>query len=213
MKRFKDFKINEYLNIPNEYQDFVGFLKDNGINTELYGTGTYKTIGHLFQEIKEGETELNVENGKLVRRVQFVGARVLYKNNGSWLRLYETKQVFKDGRIRTRKNMPYSMAEKFKTGEDPKKVIIRGLDEELNIQVDTNQFTFYNRTEIENNEDYPGIISYHVGYEFLVILTDEQYKKEGYIEHQKDKDVYFNWRPINPVKESKMFCITKFGLL
>jgi hypothetical protein len=208
IRLFNDFteKINENVIVPGEYLDFITMLKDHGVDTDLYGTGTYKTLGHLFQEMKEGETELKSENGSLVRRVQFVGARILYKKDGTWLRLFEEKQIFKDGRERRRTNMPYSAAEKFKTGEDPKEVIVRGMKEELNIDITIDQFTFYNRNEISENSDYPGIKSFHIGYEFLVVLNDEQYNEDGYIERQKDKDVYFKWRPVSRViSESKFY--------
>jgi len=197
IKLFENFNyspINENVIIPGEYIDFVQMLKNKGIDTELYGTGTFKTIGHLYQEIHEGETELTEEDDQLVRRVQFVGARILYKKDGEWLRLYEEKQIFKDGRERRRTNMPYSAAEKFKSGEDPKEVIVRGMKEELKLDITKDQFAFYNRKEIENNDDYPGIKSFHIGYEFLVVLNDEQYNPDGYIERQSDKDVYFTWR-------------------
>jgi hypothetical protein len=196
IKLFEDFHINENIIIPGEYIDFVQMLKDHGINTELYGTGTFKTIGHLYHEIEEGETELTDEEGQLVRRVQFVGARILHKKDGKWWRLYEEKQIFKDGRERRRANMPYSAAEKFKSGEDPKEVIVRGMKEELNLDITKDQFAFYNKKEIENNDDYPGIKSFHIGYEFLVVLNDDQFLESGYIERQADKDVYFTWRPV-----------------
>lgn len=196
IKLFEDFHINENIIIPGEYIDFVQMLKDHGINTELYGTGTFKTIGHLYHEIEEGETELTDEEGQLVRRVQFVGARILHKKDGKWWRLYEEKQIFKDGRERRRANMPYSAAEKFKSGEDPKEVIVRGMKEELNLDITKDQFAFYNKKEIENNDDYPGIKSFHIGYEFLVVLNDDQFLESGYIEKQADKDVYFTWRPV-----------------
>lgn len=211
IKLFEDFNyktVNENVIIPGEYIDFVQMLKDHGINTELYGTGTFKTIGHLYQEIHEGETELTEEGGQLIRKVQFVGARILYKKDGEWIRLYEEKQIFRDGRERRRTNMPYSAAEKFKTGEDPKEVIVRGMKEELNLEISTNQFTFYNKVKMGEDGDYPGINSFHTGYEFLVILNDEQYTPEGYIERQKDKDVYFTWRPIPKVlTESALYIL------
>ena len=196
IKLFEDFHINENIIIPGEYIDFVQMLKDHDINTELYGTGTFKTIGHLYHEIEEGETELTDEEGQLVRKVQFVGARILHKKDGKWWRLYEEKQIFKDGRERRRANMPYSAAEKFKSGEDPKEVIVRGMKEELNLDITKDQFAFYNKKEIENNDDYPGIKSFHIGYEFLVVLNDDQFLESGYIERQSDKDVYFTWRPV-----------------
>jgi hypothetical protein len=194
IKLFENFHINENIIIPGEYIDFVQMLKDKGIDTELYGTGTFKTIGHLYQEIHEGETELTEEDSQLIRKVEFVGARIIYKKDDEWLRLYEEKQIFKDGRERRRTNMPYSAAEKFKSGEDPKEVIVRGVKEELDLDITKDQFTFYNKKEIENNDDYPGIKSFHIGHEFLVVLNDDQYNPDGYIERQSDKDVYFTWR-------------------
>jgi len=212
MKRislFTDFnRINENVIIPQEYLDFTNMLIEWGVPTELYGKDKYKTIGHLWQEIKEGETKLEEEDGQLIRRVQFVGARILYKKDENWIRLYEDRQVFKDGRVRRRVHMPYSAAEKFKLGEDPKEVIIRGVKEELDIILSDNQFVFYNKNEIENNDDYPGIKSIHTGHEFLVILNGDQYKEEGYVEEQKDKDVYFVWRPVGSIiKESLLYSI------
>ena len=78
----------------------------------------------------------------------------------------------------------------------------------MDIDITIDQFTFYNRNEISEDSDYPGIKSFHIGYEFLVVLNDEQYIEDGYIERQKDKDVYFKWRPVsNVIKESLFYNI------
>ena len=191
IRSFESFKSIE---LENKYLDFLDLLKKYNVPIEKYGTEKFKTIGHLYNEIKEGETILKVENGELVRHVSFVGARVIFKTESGWLHLYEEKQVFKDGRVRRREHMPYSAAEKFKTGEDPKKVIIRGVKEELGIVLGPNQFTFYNEVRVEENNDYPGIKSFHKGHEFLIVLKENQYEPEGYIERQVDKDVYFKWK-------------------
>lgn len=176
-------------------EELKSYLEEFNIPLEKYGKGTYKTINHLLNEIKEGETKLVEKDGKLERYVEFIGARIVYKDdNGDFWRLYETKQVFKDGRKRVRKTMPYSMAEKFKSGEDIKEGIIRGMEEELGIKVSKDQFAYYNTKIIREDGDYPGIKSFHKGHEFLVNLTDDQFKKEGYIERQADKDVYFGWK-------------------
>ena len=53
IKLFENFQVNENIIIPGEYIDFVQMLKDHGIDTELYGTGTFKTIGHLYHEIED----------------------------------------------------------------------------------------------------------------------------------------------------------------
>jgi len=198
IKDFKRFKaLNENNIIPDkEYLELLDLLEKYDVPVDIYGTEGYKTVGHLYNEIKEGETELREESGKLMRYVSFVGARVIYRKDGEWQHLYEEKQVFKDGRVRRRDHMPYSAAEKFKVGEDNKLVIVRGVKEELGIDITNDQFTYYNKIVTENNDDYPGITSLHTGYEFLVVLNESQYDPEGYIERQADKDVHFKWKSI-----------------
>lgn len=190
----KDVEYN--LGLEKNYHELIDLLRSYNLPLDEWGKGEAKTIHHLYNEIKEGETILKEENNELVRYVNFVGARIIYKSNTKTYRLYEEKQVFKDGRIRKRKNMPYSMAEKFKLGEDPKKVIIRGMKEELGISISKNQFTFYNKMENYVSGDYPGLKSVNSGYEFLIVLNDNQYNPDGYIEKQADKDVYFTWKEI-----------------
>jgi hypothetical protein len=197
IEKFKSQKYIKESNviIDNEYLDFLDYLKKFNVPVELYGTGGFKTVNHLFNEIKEGETVLTEKDGKLIREVNFVGARIIYKKEGSWIHLYEEKQIFKDGRVR-RRNLPYSMAEKFKLGEEPKKVLIRGMKEEIDLNITNDQFNYFNKLRFEDNSDYPGITSFHTGYEFLVVLKDNQYVEEGYIERQSDKDVYFKWKSL-----------------
>ena len=88
------------------------------------------------------------------------------------------------------------MAEKFKLGEEPKKVLIRGMKEEIDLNITNDQFNYFNKLRFEDNSDYPGITSFHTGYEFLVVLKDNQYVEEGYVERQSDKDVYFKWKSL-----------------
>jgi len=206
MKHIKLYEKFIASNNPNkDYLDFMELLKKYDIPIDKYGTGSYKTLNHLYNEISDGETILVEENGELVRKVQFVGARIIYKNGNQWYRLFEAKQVFKDGRVRKRDHMPYSAAEKFKAGEDPKEVVIRGMKEEIGVDISIGQFIFYNRIENDNSDDYPGIKSFNIGYEFLVVLTDDQYNPDGYIERQSDKDVYFEWRKVSSIKESMSY--------
>ena len=193
IKKFNEHTIYNYKTI-NNVEDLKIYLNSFNIDTTIWGTGGYKTLGHLLKEIEEGETELSEKDSSLIRTVNFVGAKLIYKLNGQWVYLKETKQIFKDGRSRKR-NLPYSMAEKFKYGEDPKRALIRGLVEELGLYCDDNQISYFNKLKLENNEDYPGMKSYHEGSEYLVILNNRQYKEEGYIERQVDKDIYFNWVP------------------
>ena len=99
----------------------------------------------LWNELKEGECVLyGLKDGTIKREVNFVGAKIYYKKDNDKFFLREEKAIFKDGRIRVR-DIWYSMAEKFKMGEDPKEALIRGMKEELDIEINEDQIAYYNR--------------------------------------------------------------------
>lgn len=209
MKSIKSYLnyINEFINIKKEIIDdkfaltinskdeLINILTKYKINTEKWGTGKYKTIDHLWNEILNDECVLFGYKGVLRREVSFVGAKIYYIKNNHKQKLVEDKAIFKDGRIRKR-NIWYSMAEKFKWDENPIVALIRGIKEELNINIKENQVTYYNRVHFPENSDYPGIKSFHTGYSYLVLLNETQYKEEGYVENQHDKDIYFVWKNV-----------------
>jgi hypothetical protein len=174
----------------NSKKDLINLLKSFNVNIDSYNTGRFKSIKHLYTELKNNECVLSSENGVLYRNVNFVGAFIHHKNET----LKESKQVFKDGRERIRSNMPYSMAEKFILGENTSDVLVRGLKEELDVSIDRSQFVYLKEVYVEENGDYPGIQSQHIGKIFKVNLNTNQYSKKGYIENQSDKKVYFNWK-------------------
>ena len=168
LNKYKDF-LYEYSNFPIEkldnddkleiksLEELYSILEKFNIDISKWSTGPYKSVEHLWNEIKEGECILYNHNSELRREVNFVGAKIIYKDeNNIKYYLYEEKAVFKDGRTRVRK-IWYSMAEKFKFGEKPKKALIRGMKEELNIDVNSNQFVFYNKIYFPSDGDYPGI--------------------------------------------------------
>jgi len=188
-------KFENYKQEINFYEDLISSLKEYNIPLEKWGTGKYKTTQHLWNELVEEECVLTFNDGKIYREVEFVGAKILYKYNGKNYRLWEDRAIFKDGRTRIRP-INFSMAEKFHNGEKPEQALIRGMKEELGIKLNKNQFTFYNKNRFEENSDYPGIISHHTGYEYLIKLTDEQFNRNGYVEKQKDKEIHFVWREV-----------------
>jgi len=214
LNKYNDFLL-EYVNIKKErvdekykvnissLEDLYTLLEDNNIDLNIWSTGPYKSVEHLYSELKEGECILFNINNEIRREVNFVGAKILYKDaNGVKYHLHEEKAIFKDGRERIRK-IWYSMAEKFKFGEDPKQALIRGMKEELDIDILENQFVNYNKIYFPSDGDYPGIKSFHTGYNFLININENQYNPDGYIEHQSDKDIFFIWKEIkyNPKKK------------
>jgi len=196
--------LNEYVNIKKEkmneddildiksLEELYSVLEQYNISLDEWSTGPYKSVEHLWNEIEEEECVIFGTNGTLHREVNFVGAKIIYNDGETKYKLLEDKAIFKDGRKRVR-DIWYSMAEKFKFNEDPKEALIRGMKEELDIDVDESQFVEYNKVYFPSDGDYPGLESFHTGFGFLVTLNDEQYDSDGYIEHQSDKDIYFKW--------------------
>ena len=172
-------------------------LANAGIDISSWGTGQAKTLAHLEREIENGETILiEGENGELLRRVVVAGADIYYQSpEGKKYRLKEERQVFKDGRERHR-DLGQAVSEKIKPDEEPEIAMIRGIKEELGI---SGEITL---TKIRTDEQkiispsYPGLESQYINHKFQTILTDKQFRPEGYIEEQTDKSTYFIWEEI-----------------
>lgn len=190
IKLFEEFNINEVNSIIELKNILLNF--DIPINT--WGSGYAKTVDHLYDEIKNEECAIFDEGGFLVRYIEFVGIRILYKdkNNQTWL-LVEDRQEFKDGRVR-RRNMPSSVSEKMKFGEDSLVSAIRGIREELDIKIESSQLRkhrplYYNG----GSQSYPGLRSKYKGHQYTCYLDETQFKEGGYVEIQKDKSTFFKW--------------------
>ena len=190
LKLFEYFSSDEI----NTIEELESKLKEYNIPYENWGKGYAKTVNHLLDELKNDECAIIDEQGYIIRYIEFVGVRVFYKDkSGVKYQLKEDRQVFKDGRER-RRTMQSSVAEKMKFGEDADLSAVRGIKEELGIDIDPNQLIkrrdlFYDG----GSQSYPGLKSKYKGHVFNCTLIDSQYKPEGYVEVQKDKSTYFIW--------------------
>jgi len=173
--------------------DLVNFLIANDIPVDQWGKGSAKTVRHLYNEILEKESVLSYIDGKLIRSIEFVSAQIFYDSPGGVLKLVEEKQIFKDGRVRSR-YLESSVSEKMKDDEGPRNSIIRGIEEELKISIAMDQIEANgNIDETEESNSYPGLLTRYNGYKYKIELRSHQYRPEGYIEHQRDKSTYFKW--------------------
>jgi hypothetical protein len=172
-------------------------LEDAGIDFSEWGKGEAKAIEHLRSEINEGESILEKgESGELVRRVSIVGADIYYVSpGGERLHLKEDRQIFKDGRERKR-DYGHAVSEKMKQGEDPRVAIIRGIREELGIDGLIDPQKAWEDEKIILSPSYPGLVSHYIRYGFDVILSENQFKPEGYIEEQDKMSTYFIWEEV-----------------
>jgi len=190
IKIFEDFNPG----LINTIEELTSKLKEYSVPVEEWGTGEAKTVEHLLDEIKNEECNVDDKGGFLIRSIEFVGVRIYHKDkdNVTWV-LKEDKQEFKDGRVR-RRDMPSSVSEKMKFGEDPLISAIRGIKEELGVNVEGHQLIkmrdlFYNG----GSQSYPGLRTRYKGHQFTCFLNDDQFDANGYIEVQKDKSTFFKW--------------------
>ena len=183
-------------------REVVSVLLDHGIPFENWGKGSAKTLEHLVREVLAGETTLEEgPAGELVRQVAVACVDVYYHDpsGGSW-KLREEKQVFKDGRVR-RRALAESIAEKLKAGEIPNQdLVTRALEEELGIEGEVPSVAKGAREVTQDSPSYPGLKMKLVQHRFETELSEPQYRPEGYVEHQADKDNYFVWERVEADK-------------
>lgn len=178
----------------------IDILTQEGIDIGEWGTGKYKSVQELYEEIKAGETILAVQDGELVRQLAVVNIDVFYCNsNGQRCKLKETVQVWHDGTGRYRfRDRSSSVAEKLKHDENPGKAAIRGMLEELKIECDDTELVFKEKNQSqEESPSYPGITSQYTFFVYEITLTDDCYQPEGYIEDDGSKSTYFEWELVD----------------
>jgi hypothetical protein len=170
-------------------------LNPADIPYEAWGSSSTKTLQHLFEEITSGESVLVPDDKHIIKRqVSVVGINVLYETPaGDRLKLEESKQVFKNGMARVR-TLPCSVSEKMTDSEKPYDAAIRGLREELSLNGDFSLSYDGQSVESDVSPSYPGLHSEYVTNKFTVLLSDEQYSPDGYIETQDDKNTHFEWQ-------------------
>lgn len=174
----------------------VARLTEHAIPFENWGKGSAKTLDHLINEVAEGETVLEVAaSGELVRKVSITYVDVWHTDpSGRRWKLVEEKQVFKDGRER-RRTLDGSIAEKLKAAEVPDQHMVnRAIREELGIEGDVSAVANGSSEVTQDSPSYPGLTMKAVNHYFSAELDEAQYKPEGYVEHQADKDNYFVWK-------------------
>lgn len=179
-------------------ETLVDFLRDNEIGTSAWGTGRAKTIDDLLEELREGESELVVCEEGLRRVTPIDQIEIRYVNpDGKEYRLVEQRQVFWDGNRERVRSLPRSLGEKIKAGEDPKITAVRGIKEELGIEVTQDRvIDFGIEYEEMESPSYPGLVTRYDKHNFLIKLTDDEYDPIGYTEDDGKKVTTFVWQEV-----------------
>lgn len=183
------------MEVPNfsSIEILNSYLRARGIDTASWGTGESKTLGHLFEEVCSGESELvETKDRKLLRLVRGVGINVFCQTRTGILKLLEEKQVFADGRIRIR-NLSTSIGEKLKPGESPEEGALRALKEELKIYTEYSFSNFEERNWEVKSTSFPGLRTKNNFYITNLFLKNKDFHKKGYVERQEDKTSYYTW--------------------
>ncbi len=173
------------------------YLTSHRVPVEEWGTRESKTLGHLLAELGSGESNLiESDTGELIRAEIGVGINVYYIRGDTLLKLEEARQIFSDGRVRTRK-LSTSIGEKVKPGEHPDEAALRTFQEELGIS----SVTLLNPTLEDRppviSESFPGLVTKRRVHRYDVQMSDEDFREDGYIETQTDKTTFFVWEEVN----------------
>ncbi len=177
-----------------------------------WGKGSAKTVDDLVTELERGECTLLSAGGRLVR--EFCVARVdlyYWDKDGKLLRLKEDRQIFNDGRERNRA-FDFAVGEKAKPLERPFDAAHRGLAEELQIHDRFDLAPLRSFVEIEPAKDFPGIPSISKRADYRLILPENHYRAEGYVDQQTDKKTIFLWvpAPFQALPEAKVNKLLSF---
>lgn len=181
--------------IPKTMDELSELLKKYGLNPELFGQGTAKPLGSLFEEIQTGEAQLEIENGGLIRKIELLLIGIVYRYGVKNLRLREDRQVFNDGRKRQRHDILglSAISEKLKNGEAPNQGLKRAIKEELGINHGFYIIATGESKEEKVSQSYPGLRTISPTHWFEVELDLAVYEPSGYKEVQKDKTTYWVW--------------------
>ncbi len=186
---------------PDQLADL---LQAWNVPVEQWGQGKAKTFDHLLKEVQTEECALvavETEHGsELIRRSRVAAIDVFYTApDGEEYRLVEDRQVFKDGRTKTRPHVTTSLGEKLKADEDGDEAAFRAVHEELGFSPESVTYLGSDKIRKESNS-YPGLNTELALDYYRCAASDATYRPEGYVERQADKDVYFVWQQDTPIK-------------
>ena len=169
-------------------------LISKGVPTEQWGRGKAKNLSDLFEEIRDGESKLEMIAGALTRHLEACAINVFADIGGSRKRLVELKQILSDGRERVR-NLDTSLGEKLRPGEAPNSAARRALREELGIDVEAEFVSQLSLTRgPQESESFPGLPSVYVFHRFDILLPNAYVAVNGYVIKEKNKTVHYGWQ-------------------
>ncbi len=186
------------LDIP-DLRTLKQILKKYKVNTKGWGKHKHtKSVEYLFGEIEHHDCVLVDRKGKLLRKACRAQAYIFHTNKKQKLHLIE-RQVFENG-YKTRRNRDVSVSEKYRCsqGETALEGMLRGIREELGIDVAEplqlkrirSKFTYS-----KSSRSYPTLRS-ESDITYYLWKMPRRYWKEEYVEKSDHKTTIFSWVPL-----------------
>ena len=138
-------------------------LSDEGVDTSGWAVQEAKGVGDLLRELQQAESELVVEEGRLLRCLRVAKLRIHRPGSKEFLR--ETKQIMADGRERKRNDE--KPGEKVLANEDPVAAAVRGAREELaeKFVEPTGVRLLHETVEVKPSASYPTLMCRYTFFE------------------------------------------------
>ena len=197
-------------------------LGDFGIDTtRWWSPQPGKGIEGLLDELENGEARLMLDGSQLVREVYSVFTEVFYMDEKGvtwvlvedeilWYGELEEKIKSEDSR---RETLGVSFAEKarFFKQEPLNRAAQRGAKEELGLSIALDRIHSWKLPPemYQGQGPYRGLGQRFQRYPFFILLTAEEFKPEGYVEHNKDlrRKTFFRWKAVEPGHEVPSFSL------
>lgn len=174
--------------VAGTYEEFLGVLRASDIPVGQYGKGEAKTVRHLFEEIRAGECELWLEEGRFIRQISVVGLNIT--KDGFVLR--EESQTFYEG-WRTRKRvLESSTGEKIRPGELPEETLTRLIYEEFPFlkPVADQARALEPISKVHESSSFPGVLTKYKIFVFEIEILEEL---PAFVVMEPDKFVQYVW--------------------
>lgn len=178
-------------------EDLAVWLAIHGMDVTTFGEGVAKSVAELLDEIQNGESTLQVVDGRPLRIVRVLNLLVC---NSKGEVLVEEKQVRPDGTVRQR-GLPLS--EKLMAEESWRRAVDRAVAEELGSmlpnkpKVTIREDTYQEVVEVSESVSYPGLLTQYQCHQVEVVVEGlpetcsfmtREAKPSGFLE------LYWSWR-------------------
>ena len=180
-------------NLPKDEESFGEFLNSYNVSIADWGKNEAKELVDLLDELKGGDCYLaEKSDGSLIRVVRVAKIDILAPG----LMLIEDRQVFNDGRKRSR-NLGTSVCEKIMSSETPEQGADRGLREEVKLTgVEITPKEKFKVEEKRESPSYPNLESVYFFFHFETRIDENQMKSVRLEENDGRKTTYFRWKNV-----------------